>query len=218
MEHGKITRKQVFEAHPTIRSLIADFQQQFFDPEYNDADDPLYDALHYPTSGEEQYHGNFIAMLPHDDIQHYPKDLATHLRVLLHDLTCTQLIILSFIKTDLFGNARQQDNRLIQARQLLTRYTGSTAYDEALRAGPDHLDDLLYAFFWLSRLDGELSEYIFWADEKQRFCFFICNRGNIHWLSLSSSCDLSEQLLKKHGFVVGPDIDQFSEPNNRLET
>lgn len=205
-----ISRQEVFTHYHIIASLIADFQQQSFDPEYNDADDSMYDIVHYPTRGDELYQGNFVTMLPHDDIRHYPRDLANHLRELLHDMECTQLIILSFIKTDLFGNARHHDEELVQARQKLTRYTGSTAYDEALWTTSEHLEELLHAFFWLSRLDGELSEYIFWIDEQQRFCFYICNRGNLHWLRLSDDSPLTEQLFKKYGFIIGPDIDQFS--------
>lgn len=205
-----ITREQVFEAYPIIASLIADFQQQFFDPEYNDRDDPIYDALHYSTKGDELYHGNFITMLPHDDIQQYPTDLSLHLQKLLSDLGCTQLLILSFIKSDLFGNTHHQTRELTRARQILTQKTGNISYAEALSIEPDSTGELIYTFFWLSRLDGELPEFIFWVDEQQHFCFYICNRGNLHWLSLSSSNGLSEQLLKKHGFIVESDIDQFS--------
>lgn len=205
-----ITRKQVFEQYVVIASLIADFQRQFFDPEYNDANNPMYDALHYPNTGEELYYDNFITLLPHDDIHLYPDDLATCLRQLLSDLGCEELLILSFMKMDLFGNTAHQDKELVQAHQFLAQHTGTNSYDEAFVFSLDRLEEWIDSFFWLSRLDPSLPEFVFFVDTKQRFCFYICNRGNLHWLLLSADIPLSDTLFREHGFVVGPDVDQFS--------
>lgn len=206
----KIKRKDIFGNYPTIEALISDFQRQFFDPEYNEKSDPAYDLLDYPISEGELYHGNCITTLLYGDIHKYPAALTRSLHALLKKLDCKQLIILSFVKLDLFGQAVHQHKDMLRIRQLVYELGDTTNYKEALLTDVEDMGRLVDVFFWLSRLDPELSEFIFWVDQQQRFCFFICDRGNLHWLWLSPDSPLSEALMKQHGFITGVDIDQFS--------
>ena len=193
-----------------IRDLIANFQQGFFDPEYNDSEDPRYDALHYPTNSETLFHGHYMTMISHNDIQTYPQDLSRALQRLLQDLKCEELLISGFVKSELFGNVELRHERLLHAREILAQKTSSIAgYKEVIRIAVDELEPIMYAFFWLYHLDASMSTYIFWTDQQQRFSFYISNRGNLHWLDLSEQKILSDTIFKEHGFKVGVDINQF---------
>ncbi|MCC2599660.1 hypothetical protein [Sphingobacterium sp. FBM7-1] len=205
-----ITRKQVFETHPVIASLIADFQQQFFDPEYNDPNDPAYDALALEATPMD-YAGNYIITWAHDDIISYPATLTKALQNVLSDLHCDSLLLLASHRYSLYGHPQHDDARILEARDILHSLTGTDTYSEALSVPVVEMERLIAAFFWLSRLDPELPEYIFWVDATGRFAFFICNRGNIHLLVFDEHLPLNDTYLKARGFIVGPDIDQFTQ-------
>ena len=205
----KITRQALMQSHPVIRKLLASFQQTFFDPDYNDANDPAYDALNYPVDNDALFHGNYISMMPHGDIRQYPDDLAKKIRSILQELGCQELFILAFVKRDLFGRGLENEKELAQAKGFLKQKLETTSYQEAIGLHLQELEVYTFVYFWLSRLDAELCSYIFWVDEQQRFCFYICNRGNVHWLALHPESGLSEAFFKKHGLLVGADIDQF---------
>lgn len=204
-----IDRTTIFTQYPVIASLIADFQHSFFDAEYNDPNDPAYDALEIGAS-PMGYAGNYIIMLEHADIASYPQALTRAMQSLLGELSGYSLLLLASHKYSLYGQPRHDDPKVLEARKILQDMTGSADYAEALSFAVSEMEPLVFAFFWLGRLDPNVPEYIFWVDEKQRFCFYICNRGNIHLLVIDKDLPLTAKRLEALGFIVGPDIDQFS--------
>lgn len=202
-------RVVIFTQYPIIASLIADFQHSFFDAEYNDPNDPAYDAL---AIGARPMHyvADYIIMLQHDDITSYPHALTRAMQSLLRDLHCDRLLLLASHQYSLYGNPRHDEPMVLEARRILKDISGVKDDGEGLYFAVSEMEPLVSAFFWLSRLDPSVPEYIFWVDASERFCFYICNRGNIHLLVLDKDLPLTAERLEASGFIVGQDIDQFS--------
>lgn len=202
-----IDRAQVFRQYPMIRAHIRDFQGQFFDPEYNDPNDPMYDALSFEP--QEPDYENIILMWRHEDIQAYVTDLTTELKAALSSLACTELVLMPMLRMDWFARAGLPDAELVRVRAWLRQIVGAPHYTEALSIPLEELEGMLDLVFWSARLDPDFPEHLFWVDNKERFCFFVCRYGNIHFLSLNKEFGINEQFWKERGWILGVDVDQF---------
>ena len=69
-----IERKEIFETHKNIASLIKGFQKVFFDEEYDTEDDEMFDALKLDI--DKIKNTGFSLMLQHNDINSYSKKLS----------------------------------------------------------------------------------------------------------------------------------------------
>lgn len=203
-----VDRTVIFANYPLIGALIRDFQTLGFDPETDDPGAEWCDAMQLPEVPIA--FANHILTVPHGDIETYPKRLAAALVALLAQLEVDRLLLLSSIKSDLFGDRRYGDDELIRVRQQLEAVIGKTSFRESIALDVGELEPLVDVFFWLSRLDPSIPEYIFWVDSAQRCCFFICRYGNIHFLSLCGDGLIGADRLEELGFVVGEDHDQFA--------
>jgi len=200
-------RAAVFAEYPLIGVLVRDFQSLGFDPDVDDPEDEWCDAMLLPEVKLDIR--NEILMLPCAVIQTYPQQLAKALIALLERLGCEQLVLLGHVKTNLFGDSKHTDPELLRVRSTLQALIGHASFQECIKLDLASVAPLLDIFFWLGRLDPELPEYVFWMDEGQRFCFFICRYGNIHWLSWHKQKHLEKKYFQELGFRLGADYDQF---------
>ena len=204
-----IERKEIFETHKNIASLIKGFQKVFFDEEYDTEDDEMFDALKLDI--DKIKNTGFSLMLQHNDINSYSKKLSEKLTALLSYLRVENLILLSHLKIDFFGNLEHDYEKVINAYSLLSGITNSKSFKETIETKVTEIENLVEILFWLERCDGSIPEYIFWADENERFCFYFCKYGNIHFIDFTNGNLISEKELSDLGFIVNEDYDQFSE-------
>jgi hypothetical protein len=69
-----ISRNQIFDNHKNITKLIRSFQKDFFDEEYDDVEDEIFDILKFEP-GEIMYE-SFILEINHIQLNTYPKNLS----------------------------------------------------------------------------------------------------------------------------------------------
>jgi hypothetical protein len=203
-----IERNQIFETHKNIASLIKGFQKVFFDEEYDTENDEMFDAL--KLEAEKTNEASFNLMINHRDINSYPKELFEKLKALLEYLNTDKLILISHLKIDFFGNLEHDYEKVINAYKELSKITNSKTFKETIETSVSEIENLVEIFFWLERCDASIPEYIFWHDTKERFCFYLCKYGNIHFVDFTNGKLITDDELKKIGFIVNEDYDQFS--------
>jgi hypothetical protein len=204
-----IERSQIFIQQKNISSLIKGFQESFFDEEFDKVDDEMFDAISLKI--EKVKNTGFIIMLNHNDINSYPKELAKKLKELLTHLKTEKLTLISHLKLDFYGNLEHDYEKVISAYSKLSKITNSKTYKEAIESEISEIESLVEIFFWLERCDASIPEYVFWADSKERFCFYFCKYGNIHFVDFTNGNLITENELEKLHFIVNEDYDQFSE-------
>lgn len=204
-----IDRNQIFRKQKNIPSLIKEIQQSFLDEEFENIDDEMFDAI--SLENEKVKYSSFSIMLNHSDINSYAKELAVKLIDLLKFLKTEKLILISHLKLDFFGNLEHDYLKVINAYSELSKITNSKTYKEAIETKILEIESLVEIFFWLERCDASIPEYVFWADSNERFCFYFCKYGNIHFVDFTNGILISEKDLEKLNFIVNQDYDQFSD-------
>lgn len=204
-----IERNQIFRKLKNIPSLIKEIQQSFLDEEFENIDDEMFDAI--SLENEKVKYSSFSIMLNHSDINSYAKELAVKLIDLLKFLKTEKLILISHLKLDFFGNLEHDYLKVINAYSELSKITNSKTYKEAIETKILEIESLVEIFFWLERCDASIPEYVFWADSNERFCFYFCKYGNIHFVDFTNGNLISEKDLEKLNFIVNQDYDQFSD-------
>lgn len=204
-----IDRNQIFRKLKNIPSLIKEIQQSFLDEEFENIDDEMFDAI--SLENEKVKYSSFSIMLNHSDINSYAKELAVKLIDLLKFLKTEKLILISHLKLDFFGNLEHDYLKVINAYSELLKITNSKTYKEAIETIILEIESLVEIFFWLERCDANIPEYVFWADSNERFCFYFCKYGNIHFVDFTNGNLISEKDLEKLNFIVNQDYDQFSD-------
>ncbi|TAF08525.1 MAG: hypothetical protein EAZ75_10225 [Flavobacteriia bacterium] len=204
-----IDRIQVFKNQKNISSLIKEFQQSFFDEEFDTVDDEMFDAI--SLKNEKLNYSGFSIMLNHSEINSYPKVLSEKITEVLKFLKTEKLILISHLKLDFFGNLKHDYLKVINAYSELSKITNSKTYKEAIESEISEIESLFEIFFWLERCDSSIPEYVFWTDSKERFCFYFCKYGNIHFVDFTNGNLINEKELEKLNFIVNEDYDQFSE-------
>lgn len=204
-----IERRVIFETYKNIAGLIKSFQKRSFDEEYDAADDEMFDALKLDVDNRKST--GFVLMIQHKDIYSYTKRLSEKLVALSRYLRVDKFILISHFKIDFFGNVEHDYEKVINAYSLLSAITNSTSFKEAIEARVSDIENLVEIFFWLERCDASIPEYIFWLDENERFCFYFCKYGNVHFVDFTNGKLISKRALIELGFLVDEDYDQFSE-------
>ena len=204
-----IERSQILIQQKNISSLIKGFQEIIFDEEFDKVDDEMFDAITLKI--EKVKNTGFSIMLNHNDINSYPKKLAKKLKELLTHLKTEKLTLISHLKLDFYGNLEHDFEKVISAYSKLSKITNSKTYKEAIESEISEIESLVEIFFWLERCDASIPEYVFWADSKERFCFYFCKYGNIHFVDFTNGNLITENELEKLHFIVNEDYDQFSE-------
>ena len=97
-----IERKEIFKNYKNILSLIKDFQKAFFDQEYDNINDGEFDAIKLET--KKVHNNSFVLGFNHSEINTFPKELSNKLTALFEFLNVNQLILISHLKLDFFGN------------------------------------------------------------------------------------------------------------------
>jgi len=204
-----IEREQIFLTHKNISSLIKEFQTIFFDENVEENDFEMFDALTLKT--EETTRKGFSLMINHKEIDSYSKALTNKLKALLGHLNTEKLILISHFKIDFFGNLKHDYEKVINAYETLSIITKSKTFKETIETKVSEINNLVEIFFWLERCDPSTPEYLFWTDTKERFCFYFCKYGNIHFIDFTNGNLISEKELASLGFIVNEDYDQFTE-------
>lgn len=203
-----IERNQIFQKYKNISSLINGFQKSFFDKDYDSTEDEMFDAL--KLGAEKNHESGFSLMINHKEINSYPKVLFEKLKTLLEVLNTDKLILISHLKIDFFGNLEHDYEKVINAYTELSKITNSKTYKETIETSVSEIEKLVEIFFWLERCDASIPEYVFWHDTKERFCFYFCKYGNIHFINFTNEKLMTDTELINLGFIVNEDYDQFS--------
>jgi hypothetical protein len=199
----KAERKTIFSKHKTIAGEISEIQKVMCD----DSDDfeseeerkqylSQFDLLHEPENSGKSFHN--IISFDHSDLKTYPKKLSGKLIALFSELNAADFLIVSHLKTNLFGNTNTNHPQLKQAYGKLKQILGSNYYDEALKIGIQDLEILIPIIFWMQRIDPSSPEYIYFFDEKNRFSFYICKYGKVHTIAYQEDVFTTDLLKKNH--------------------
>lgn len=202
-----INRKEVFEKYPKIRALISDFQNAFFDDEYDSKEDEMFDAINFEKKIETE---NFSVRVPNKNLEKHTEKLSLKIGELTEFLKANELLIISHLKLNYFGNLEHDFPNVIKAYKKLAKYFPTKSFKEAIEINKSEISDFVEILFWLERCDPSIPEYVFWFDKNEKFCFHFCKYGNIHIIDLTNGNLISDEELLKLGFELD-DYDQFAQ-------
>jgi hypothetical protein len=202
----KINRNETFKNYKTIAFLVSDFQKEMYDEEYHEKN--WFDALSYCS--EKITTESFSVMVRSNNLNEHSKNLAEKLKTLLNYLNTEKLILISHLKIDFFGNLEHDYEKVVKSYSKLSEYFPEKTYNEAIEIETSRIDDFVEIFFWLERCDPSIPEYVFWFDINQKFCFYFCKYGNIHFIDFTNGKLISDQELENLGFEV-KNYDQFGQ-------
>src|SRR5690606_2035053 len=114
-----LDRIKIFTQLRNISSLVKGFQTSFFDAEYDKVEDEMFDAM--LLERDKIITRSFSLMFNHPDANSYPNELAKALSSLLKYLNTDELILISHLKLDLFGNLEHEDKKVIKAYAELSK-------------------------------------------------------------------------------------------------
>jgi hypothetical protein len=194
----EIKREEIFDKYCKILLVIKRMQEVLSDWD-------VFDALHFSTtkSTEKEY----AVMVISQDIEIHTKNIILKLKQLFELLQTQEIIVISTIKQNLFGNKKNKYEKVVTANSILRKYFPKNNYNEALILNVNKIDDFVEAFFLLERYDMGFPE-LYWFDKDQRFYFYFCNKGNIHIVNLKGNKPVTRKLLLQLGFKID-DYDQF---------
>src|SRR5690606_2507007 len=177
-----INRNNIFQNYLEIRKLISNFQNAFFDEEYDSKEDEMFDVLSFENKIETE---NFSVRVPNNNLENHPEKLTEKIKSLLDFLNVKELIIISHLKLDFFGNLEHDFPKVINAYKKLSEYLPNKSFKEAIELDKSEIANFVEIFFWLERCDPSIPEYVFWFDKDEKFCFYLCKYGNIHFIDLT---------------------------------
>lgn len=212
------SRQEIYQSKKIIASEIIKMQQSFFDEEllqsYKDNNEEhlyweMFDTVTVKPTDYLSYHK--ILGLNYTDLYTYTQHLSQQLHKLLSFAGITELIILSHLKLDFFGNRENGYDPLIKSYNQLEKITGSNTYKEAFCINLESLEEWTEILFWISRCDPSVSDYIFLFDTDEKIQFFICKYGNIHFTELKEE-QLTANVLAELGWTIieGQEFDNFT--------
>lgn len=214
-----ISRNAIKNKFSKIASEIARIQHSFYDVNMLEE---------YKEQGEEQEYWNMYDfmdanMLENDSLNkvvgHDYKDLKTFVPLITKDLQnlftaldAEEFVLISFIRLDFFGSIDTDYLPLKNAHARLMQLVASRTYKEGLIFKKEDLEKILEVFFWLTRYDPNVPEYIFIFDSSERFQFNFCKYGNIHLAEFGEEW-MDQKLLNTYGFhlITEAEEDCFSE-------
>ena len=193
-----ISRNQVFDNHKNIAKLIRSFQKDFFDEEYDNLYDEMFDILQFEP-GEIEYE-SFIIEINHIELQTYPKNLSEKLSKLLEHLNIKEMIIISHLKLDFYSGTKNIENEEILKRyKKLNEITLSKKYKEAFTFETSEIEKIIDIFFWINE-SNQCPEFIFYVDSNEKFCFYLCKYGKLHFIDFTNGNLITTENLRKLGF------------------
>jgi hypothetical protein len=213
-----LSRQDIYQSKKIITSEIIKMQQSFFDEELlqsykDDNEEHLYwEMFDTVTAKPIEYSSHHKTLgLNHTDLQTYPQHLAKQLHQLLSFAGIHELMIISHLKLDFFGNRENTYEPLIKSYSQLEKITGSNTYKEAFHFNLQSLEEWIEILFWISRCDPSVSDYIFLFDSSEKIQFFICKYGNIHFTTFNDE-QFTDTVLTELGWTVieGEEFDQFT--------
>lgn len=214
-----IPRQEIVKEKPRIGATLAALQRSFHDEEtvewYRthetvEAYYDIYDMLSYPAPLPTKF--SHILSPLHANLHDFTEVLSQKLVTLLTALDVEALVLMPYLRLDIFGNQHNDYPPLVAAYNKLEALLGTNTCKEAVCIPRKHLGEIIPALFWMIRCDPSLPEYIFLFDASEQLEFFICKYGNIHLTEFGEQ-KLHPQLLRSLGWqlIEGPEIDPFTD-------
>jgi hypothetical protein len=217
------TRNEILQSKRVINSELTKLQKAYFDedllqPCSDDNEEHPYLKLFDCLGNEEIEYVTFNKTigLNHSDIDTYAMKLSEKLKEMFQSVNVTNLIVISHIKCDFFGNRKNAFEPLKNAYEKLEQIVGGKTYMEAFEIDIDSLPDFVEILFWTARCDPSVAEFIFLFDQHERVSFNICKYGNIHLTEYYNE-RLTQGKLRELGWtnVEGEEFDQFT-PDGKI--
>ncbi|MBC9909162.1 hypothetical protein [Chitinophaga varians] len=213
-----VSRKESVQTKKIIGTALAKLQKVFYDEDmlqyYRDEhEEHLYqdqfDFLETETIGHTCF--NKIIGLHHTDINTFTTTLTHKLTELFAAIGVKELVVISHLKLDFFGNRNNKFKPLVNAYKLLERIVGKPTYKEAFILDVDSLPECIEILFWITRCDPTVAEYIFLFDKEEKIQLFLCKYGNIHLTEFGSET-LTASLLASMDWKIieGRESDNFT--------
>ena len=217
-----VPRNQVLKTNKIICSELANIQKAYYDEEIfqlykNDNEEHLYweefDCIKNETIDYSSF--NKIIGISHTVIETFPKKLTEKLIELYHAINVTELIIISHLKLDFFGNRDNKFKPLKSAYKKLEKIVGGSTFKEAFVIDLKSLPDFVEILFWITRCDLSVPEYIFIFDKKEQIQIHICKYGNLH-LTEFHHVQFTDEKIKDLGWTIidGQEFDPFTKSGN----
>ena len=214
-----ISREEVFENFPKISSVISVIQKQMY--EWDDIN--LYETEEEKKEFFENYDAvsldypqqNFTyktLTLNHSDLSSFTEKLSERLVMLLIESGVKELMLISHLKMNLFGNLENDYPPLAEAYHDLEQIIGNTDYREALSFSLDDLPKMINIAFWMERCDPAAPEYMYFADSENKLAFYLCKDGNVHFITFWDNL-ITNELLDYSGWEIvdGRCYDNFTD-------
>lgn len=193
-----ISRNQVFEKQNNLAKLIRRFQKDCFDEEYDNLENETFDILIFDL--QEIEYESFIIEVNHKDLETYTKIISKKLIKLLEVLNSKELTLISHLKLDFFeGIEYLEDVRILENYSKLSKIINLKKYNEAITIELSEVETFFEIFFWMN-IGNQISEFIFWSDLENKYCFNICKYGKLHFIDFTNGNLISNKDLKILGF------------------
>ncbi len=213
------TRKEIVTNKKLISSELTKMQKAFFDAETlqsykDDNEEHLYweqfDCFNNEVIEIETQ--SRVIGLSNPDIDTLTAELCSKLTELFQVMNVEEIILISHLKLDFFGNRNNQFEPLVKAYSKLEKIVGQSTYKEAFTFGLDGLSDFIEILFWLTRCDTNVSEYMYIFDKNEQIQLYICKYGNIHVTAFGNT-KLIDERLTSLGWVLidGEEFDRFED-------
>ncbi|NML39596.1 hypothetical protein HHL17_20520 [Chitinophaga sp. G-6-1-13] len=212
-------RKEIVQTKKIIGTELSRLQQAFYDEDMlqcykDDNEEDLYREQFdfFEITAIEYASFNKIIGLGHFDINTFTALLSHKLKELFTIIGAQELIIISHLKLDFFGNNNNGFKPLVNAYSLLERTVGKRTYKEAFMVDLDNLPEFIEILFWITRCDPTAPEYIFLFDKDEKVQLLLCKYGNIHLTEFGSEV-LTASMLASLGWEIieGAEFDNFTD-------
>jgi len=212
-------RKIIFEEKKIIASELSKIQSAFFDKETlqlyrEDNEEKIYlekfDILNGKSVEVKTY--NKVIGLHHKNINTFTKILSDRIKKLLEHTNTNELILISHLKIDFFGNRSNNYPPLTMSYSKLEKITKLNSYKETIQFNLEELEEVIEILFWTQRCDPSVAEYQFIFDIEEKLHINVCKYGNVHLTEYRQE-NLTKEVLKKLGWTIieGQEFDNFSD-------
>lgn len=213
------TRKEIVKTKRIICSELTKMQKAFYNEEtlqsYKDGNEEHFYWEKFDCFNDEEIDYtafNKIIRLDHFDIETFTRRLTGELINLFQSMKMTDLVIISHLKLDFFGNRDNKFKPLKDAYEKLEKIVGDNTFKEAFITDIESLPDFVEILFWTTRCDPSVSEYIFIFDKDEKIQINLCKYGNIHLTEFGKE-QLTKDKLEGLGWIIieGQEFDNFSD-------
>lgn len=174
-----------------------------------------YDLLDLPKIEIPSF--NKVLGISHKNINNFTEKLSEKLMELLNDIGVSQLIIITPLKVDFFGNRDNKYKPLQESYEKLEVIVNDKTYNEAIKIESIELGVFIEIFFWIVRCDPSASDYFFFYDNNEQIEFNICKYGNIHITEFGKEIIKDCNSFSNNWIEIkGEEFDNFTE-DGRIE-